>query len=239
MAKTTSNFPVHLKRLVDNAAEVARLSEIHKQVVGASPGRKYGVEVLNKSAIVLLVACWENFIEELATNAFDAMFKRAPTPQAFPNKVLALAGHALRNDSDETQIWKLSGSGWKDVLTAYRGDVLQRHVGKFNTPKPEQIDTLFESLIGLKRMSSTWSYSGMSAINASKKLERLVVLRGDIAHKVAAQSPVKKSQVIDYTHFIKRLAALCSNEAGRFVASRVGRKPWAVQMRYVGQKNEK
>jgi hypothetical protein len=227
-----SELPSHLGRLVRNLQDVTRLTEIHTQLSGKSPGRKHGVEVLNKSAIVLLVACWESFIEGLATNSFDALLKRARTPQVFPNKVLALSGTELKQQPNDTAIWTLAGHGWRSVLQAHRDEVLERHVGKLNTPKPEQINSLFECLIGLKDVTRCWSYRRMTPNLAARKLTELVVLRGDIAHKVTTSASVQKATVKYYIDFIGRLAGLTSNRVGGFVEERTHHLPWEVNITY-------
>jgi hypothetical protein len=149
-------FPEHLYNLLDNTDEVSRLVEIHAQVAGIGRGKKGGVEVLNKSAFVLLVACWESFVEELAIAGFDFLLKNAKKADVFPNKVLVLASKKLRQNSDETKVWKLAGSGWKQVLRNHRDRIIKKHTEPFNTPREANINNLFESLLGLKRISKNW-----------------------------------------------------------------------------------
>ena len=42
----------------ESAKDVERLMEIHKNLGGAKKGRRYKLEVLNKSAVVLITAIW-------------------------------------------------------------------------------------------------------------------------------------------------------------------------------------
>ena len=227
-----SELPPHLGHLVRNLQDVTRLTEIHSQLSGKSRGRKHGVEVLNKSAIVLLVACWESFIERLAENAFDSMLKHARGPQVFPNKVLAISSNALKQHQNDLEIWKLAGQGWRSILLAHRNDVLERHVGKLNTPKPEQIKSLFETLLGISDVTQCWSYQKMSPKLAETKLTELVVLRGDIAHKVTTSTSVQKATVTYYIDFIGRLAGRMSSRVGLFVEERTQHIPWEVNITY-------
>lgn len=82
----TKPDPKHMETLWENLGEVSRLYEIHTQISGHGPGYKHDVQVLNKSAVVLLVACWEAFIEDLALSAFDEMLEKAVEPDIFPPK---------------------------------------------------------------------------------------------------------------------------------------------------------
>jgi hypothetical protein len=222
----SSQTPDSIRGLNQNIGEVRRLLAIHEHVGGASPGRKHNLEVLNKSGIVLLVACWEAFIEDLASAAFDAMLTHATDHTIFPADVLTLASHGLKNASDNREVWKLAGSGWKSVLHTHKAEVFKEYVGKLNTPKPKHIDALFSALIGLSSMSQGWAWSKTSTDAAIEKLNRLVELRGSIAHRVAAAKSVHKSDVTAHMDFIYRLAVRSSNRTRAFIYSRVKVRPW-------------
>ena len=73
----TMNYPKHIANFFDNLGEVYELLGIHQQIAGTGTGRKIGVQTLNKSCIVLLTACWETFIEELISDAFDFLVSNA------------------------------------------------------------------------------------------------------------------------------------------------------------------
>lgn len=226
-----SEFPPHIQLMIDNVREVDRLVEIHRKVGGRRSGRPKNVEVLNKSGVVLLVACWEAFVEEVARQAFDFMVSNATKPSIFPNRVLALAGREIRGDKDETRIWSLAAGGWKEILRSHASQMQQRYIGSFNTPSSKNIDSLFESLIGCRSVSSGWSWTGMSAERAQRKLDALVDLRHEIAHKVKTTRRVQKKLVTEHTDFIQRLAGQLSNQIAKYVESRTDKEPW-VQVTY-------
>jgi len=71
--------------------------EIHEGLSGSGPGRRHNLEILNRSALVLLVACLEAFVEDLASHAFDWMLANASEATLIPGRVLTLAskGSAL------------------------------------------------------------------------------------------------------------------------------------------------
>ena len=46
----------------ENVKDVQALIKLHKEKGGDSPGRRYGLEVLNKSALVLITAFWLSLI---------------------------------------------------------------------------------------------------------------------------------------------------------------------------------
>lgn len=224
-----------IQRFEKNINEVKRLLEIHKQLAGNAPGRKYNVEVLNKSAIVLLVACWEAFIEDLASSAFKFMLAHAADHTAFPDDVLAIASKKLKSAQDNREVWRLAGIGWRSVLEEHRADLFKEYIGKLNTPKPKQVDGLFSSLLGLSSISSKWFWHTVPHDKACQKLTGLIELRGSIAHQVGAGKAVSKALVLDYLSFIYRLAVISSNQTRAFAAARTKKIPWS-SYKYINTK---
>jgi len=206
--------------------EVKRLVKIHAVMGGSGPGRRYNLEVLNKSGIVLLVACWESYVEDLASASYEFLLANAEDHSVFPADVLTLASKRLKDHEDNREVWKLAGDGWKQVLDDYKSDLIAEHIGKLNTPRPAQVDNLYKRLLGISRISSSWCWPGMKADSAASKLNRLVTLRGSIAHRVAAAQAVKKATVNDYMWFLYRLAVISTNVARRHLRNQVGKYPW-------------
>lgn len=209
-----------------NLAEVNRLLEIHTKLTGTAKGYRHNVEVLNKSAVVLLVACWEAFVEDLAETAFGILLRRAKAHTEFSTKVLAQAGRPLRQAADEMEIWRLAGDGWRDVMRKHKEALFDRYIGKLNTPKPDQVDELFRSLLGVPRVSDSWRWSHMTSPRATAKLQELVVLRGSIAHRVKASESVLKDRVRASTDFVYRVAVTTSNALRAYILKQTGSEPW-------------
>jgi hypothetical protein len=78
-----------------NAADIQRLLDLHQRVGGDSRGRRYGLEVLNKSAIVLITAFWEAYCEDLAAEGLEHIVKHAKSlnhKESIPIMVLRACG---------------------------------------------------------------------------------------------------------------------------------------------------
>lgn len=221
-----SKHPQHIQTIFDNRDEVIRLLDIHKQLVGEKPGYKANVEVLNKSAIVLLVACWEAFIEDLASEAFEIMLKNAKSHEIFPTCVLTTATRDLKTSNDERKIWELAGLGWKDVLIKHKSKVIERYIGSLNTPRADNIDKLFKDLIGFPVLSAEWHWKAKSPENVRNSLSDLITLRGSIAHRVNASRSVRKVTVEKAIEFINRLCVISHNRVNSYLATKVGEEPW-------------
>ena len=103
-------------RFDQQKGDIDQLWVIHQEFAGQGAGRKHGVEVINRAAIVFITACWESYVEDVCLEAFDFLLANASYPENFPARVRTLASKALRENPDQTQIWRLAGEGWKQVL---------------------------------------------------------------------------------------------------------------------------
>lgn len=200
--------------------------EIHTQLSGTGPGYRHNLEVLNKSAIVLLVATWESYVEELASNSFDFLINNCGGHSKIPNKVLTQASKRLKESKNELDVWQLAESGWVSVLSAHKQDAINKYVKTLNTPRASNVDNMFESLLGINAISQHWFWKGMSNKRAISKLENLIQLRGEIAHTVQASSSVPKVKVTEYKTFLVRLATISHNRCTKHLHTICGKQPW-------------
>ena len=221
-------MPAPIEIFQENMNEVNILMNIHERLTGRQPGRRYGVEVLNKSAIVLITACWESVVEDLAGDGFDFLLEKATSPDKIPMKVRVLASRGLKEDQDETKVWNLAADGWKDVLKDHKEHMLRRFIGTFNTPRAENVDNLFDNLIGLNKVSSSWYWGRITVTEARGKLDSFVTRRGEIAHRVMTARSVAKTTVRDYQNFVYRIAVLTSNRVAGHISRLVGDRPWGI-----------
>lgn len=213
----------HLSNFVDNAEKVERLLQIHGELTGTGRGRRTGVEVLNKSGIVLLVACWEAFVEDLLLGAVLEMTSAISDPTELPRRVRAGIGTSLQDQKDPRTVWRLAGDGWRTVVEERAKSL----ASKLNTPRSEQIDRLYEKALGLEDMSAAWTWHRTHADRARAKLNDLIDLRGSIAHRVATSASVRKTDVTSNVDFIYRLAVKSHNRVGDFLISSVVGATWS------------
>lgn len=212
----------HVNGLIANIDEVDRLSDIHSQITTKGPGRKYNVEILHKSAIVLLVACWEAYVEDLVGAMLEHMVVKAKDHTVFPEYVLKRIG----SDHSGLKAWDLAGAGWKKILRGNLQGVLSRTTGSLNTPKTEQVDALFKKAVGLSALSSSWYWPGRSVQQTTTMLDDLVTLRGSIAHRVKTAHSVKLKDVKDARSLVYRLSVKSHNRARAYLLNQLGESPW-------------
>jgi len=214
--------PINL--FVDNTNEVLNLYLIHETVTGERPGRRYNVEVLNKSCIVLLTACWEAFVEDTASIAFEFLIDNSQDNRRMPKEVRKKVASWIKGDKNELRMWDLAGEGWKSIFREHKQKVLS----SFNTPKAGNVDDLYKELLGLANLSEKWHWPGMPADKARERLAEYIDLRGSIAHRVKASKKVHKRTVEHYQVFITRLAGHTSNLTSNYINELVGKRPWTL-----------
>jgi hypothetical protein len=81
-------FSEAFARFRTSLLDIERLRSLHRDIGGPAPGRRYGLEVINKSAIVLITAIWEAFCEDLASEALK-LFVETLNKLAFSRNTLS------------------------------------------------------------------------------------------------------------------------------------------------------
>ncbi len=219
--------PRHILSLRQSVGEVRRLVEIHTHLTGTGPGRRYDVQVLNKSAILLTVATWESCIEALVKGAAAFMAAELTTPKEVPPRLAAVIASRLKNEKHDGAVWGLADAGWREHIELEASERIKR----LNTPSAQNIDDLIYNTIGLSGLSSRWHWIGCNNKAAIEKLNRLIDTRHEIAHGVAASRSVTKQYVERSTDFVIRLAAISSNRVGEYLQSLTKKRPWDIYVK--------
>ena len=222
------NLEGHNERVRANIAEVNLLLRIHQKLTGSAPGRRRDVQMLNKSAILLLVATWEAYIEDLALEAVRFLVENVSKVDELPERALVRTSLRLEKDKHENSIWRLSGDGWKNELLAQA----EIETSKLNTPSPQNVDKLIENILGLRNLSQNWYWKGASRDSTIRRLNKLIEVRGEIAHRMAVNGSVTKTYVEKNVELIKRLVIVSNNRVGTYVSKHVGKMPWKTYRRH-------
>lgn len=209
-----------------SAEDVERLLEIHSDYGGNAQGRRFQLEVLNKSAIVLITAIWEAYCEDVATEALDHLVRNVSDAASLPKELKKRIAKEIKGNSDELAMWNLADSGWKTQVRARLSTLTSERNRRLNTPKSEGIDQLFSSAIGLMKVSDSWRWKRMSPEQARRKLDKYVDLRGAIAHRGKAATSIKKAQVEDYFDHVKQLVSKTGGKVNSFVRHVTGKSLW-------------
>ena len=211
-----------IANLTESMRDVKRLIEIHSDVGGAAQGRRYGLDVLNKSGVVFLAAAWEAFVEDVALQAIDHILNVAKSHNSMPLSIRKGVAKYVKDHKHDLKVWDLAGVGWQAVVRDYRHRVL----ATFNTPKPDNVDNLFKKVLGVEKVSAQWYWPGMSAASAATKLEKFIKTRGAIAHRGELPQSITKDYIEGHRGFVNRISVRTSNVIRDHVKAQVGSYPW-------------
>jgi hypothetical protein len=210
----------------DNAKDIERLLEIHTEYGGDGPGRRHRLEVLNKSAVVLITAIWEAYCEDITAEALTHIVKHATDHTGLPVELQKKIAKDLKAKPHELAVWDLAGDGWKSAVSKRLGELTAERNRRLNSPKSAAIDTLLLDGIGLSTASHAWHWKGMSVEQAKKKLDHYIELRGAIAHRGASASSCKKAHVEDFFEHVKVLVAKTGGKVNTFAKQASGKPLW-------------
>lgn len=163
-------------------ADAKKLLALHKPNKQGNRGRQ-ALGHLTGSAILMLCAGWEVYIEEIIIESVESIFSKNVTANNIPKPVQKALVKHLEEDKNELESFKLAGDGWKECL---RG-LAQKQTGGLHSPKSGNIDTLIEKLLGIKGFSTSWSKRAL--------VDDFVKRRGEIAHgtgRYLTQSEARK-----------------------------------------------
>ena len=213
-------------RFNQNAADVDRLLEIHGDLGGDNVGRRVRLEVLNKSAIVLLTAFWEAYCEDLAAEALEAIVLHSSDSKPLPKDLKKQIAAELKAAANALAVWDLADQSWRKLLRKRLATLTAARNRKLNTPKSANIDDLFHTAIGLRSASTAWRWRRTSLTAARKKLDDFVTLRGEIAHRGRAASGCRRAQVESFFSHVKHLVDKTDDAVNAHVRSVTGRGLW-------------
>lgn len=215
--------------LKSNLTDIHRLLEIHQATGGSGPGRKYGLEVLNKSAIVLITAIWEAYCEDIAAEGLKHLVDNLSKSDNLTKELKKQIAGELKANDNNLDVWKLADDGWKKILQDRFGQLSEKRNRKLNTPKHAQIDELFRHTLGISKISSSWTWKRVSASQSRTKLDKFVELRGAIAHRGKSSDSVKLSQVREYLSLLEKITAKTGGRVNKHVKDMTGKPLWTIQ----------
>ncbi len=146
-------------------------------------GRDHKNNIL-RSAVVLMVASWEQFVEQLAENSVITLVQRLRSSEPIPEGVKqSIAIYFVKENRSNKRdfsnsVWQVADKGWKSAYVKYCKDI----TSKINSASSDVVDTLYESILGIRNITSCWSFNALTPEDCTNRLDDLVNMRHDIAH---------------------------------------------------------
>ncbi|WP_281872872.1 HEPN domain-containing protein [Brachybacterium paraconglomeratum] len=187
-----------------NLANAERLLAIHQEVAGGGPGRKWDVDVLHRSAVVLLCASWEAYCEDVVAEVIAHFTDHAP-PLELPPALRKEIAKEFSAEGKSMLMWTLAGDGWQDVLRSRLAVFKKERDRGLNSPRPAPIQALFRDHVGYEDITAHWKWRGTTVAEAKAALNEFVELRGSIAHRVQALRRLTKRDVDKHIRLVKHL----------------------------------
>ncbi|MEU5261993.1 HEPN domain-containing protein [Amycolatopsis sp. NPDC021455] len=201
--------------LFEAVPDVVNLIKFHVQETGTKRGRRRPeIQVVTRSAIVLVCAYWEAFCEDLAAEALLHLADYAPDAKGVPHAVQRTLIRNLNDSKNDLTTWALAGDGWRTALRD-RAKLISGDMDRsLNTPKSYQVREFFKINVGIGDITQSWSWHKNPPARTTDLLDEFVTLRGRIAHRGSTGSPVYKQRALRSLNFVMRLAersAVCTS----------------------------
>lgn len=199
------------RRLRARLSDAQSLIGFHGELTGDEPGRRYAVDALNRGSIVLSVAAWDAFIEDLARANSLVLARRLKGPKrlpdgcrdAFLNWMIAIQDLSKPTKEAKRTIWSMTGPGWRLKFAEYSRIKSQ----SYGTPNAKRIRKLFKDSLGLEDITSSWGHRRWGPDTYCEKLDQLLDLRHRIAHGTIDNETVGKTKAREAERLISNLAA--------------------------------
>tara|TARA_B100000446_G_C10504288_1_gene324365 strand:+ start:86 stop:733 length:648 start_codon:yes stop_codon:yes gene_type:complete len=204
------------KHFRKNVIDVHRLIEAHSELTPNHPGKR-GLGHITRSGIVMLCACWEQYVEAVLIESARKLALAYETPDQLPLSIKKHLSKRVKSDKHELKPLELSGYGWRSVYDAF----CCTDVGNLNTPKTENLKELYGDYLGINNISNHWKVSGVY-------IDDFVSLRGDIAHQGRSARYVSISELEAYEKEIYLNCLHMDNSLCNYIHGIIGGtvQPW-------------
>ena len=202
------------QRFAENCKDIERLLQIHHDITGDAAGRKFGVEVLSRAAMVYICHCWAAYLEAVVEAALDAIAGKAADYSRLPSDLRQQVARSIKSNPNELAPWELAGDGWK----AYVKNVLkEKQAGSGHAPKSRNIRDLFDQALGLPDITSSWQWAWLSAPKAAKKLDDYVSATAAIPHRAGGLETTEKWDAKGFLDHVRELVRLTDDAVNNHV----------------------
>lgn len=192
--------------------DIERLMENYETLKGNTKGRK-ALDHITRSCILLLVAAWESYIEDVTKESVIKICEKLKTPVDLPNSVQNTIGEEMKLVKAPMDIFKLAGDGWKEIYTNSACTTIE----SWHSPKKGKVDKLFNQYVGIRNMSQNWN---------TNSLDTIIKLRGSIAHRVKADEYVQPQAVKIYIEEITQMVHHTDMALYNHLRILTGKTPW-------------
>ena len=168
-----------LNNLLDTMRDIRALLDLSS----TDAGREHAL-VIYRSTVVLMVASWEQYVEQLAERSVSTLTDRLRDAGTLPEDVkqsVAMFSVKIERGNPKAysdSVWQFSDKGWKDAYISY----CKAATSELNTASPTNIRELYKNILGIRDVTSKWCFEDLATMDCCVRMADLVDLRHDIAH---------------------------------------------------------
>lgn len=197
-------MPTPYETFMINISNALQLIDIAKNV--ADPNSQ---QLLFRSAIVLSVAHWQNFNEEVIGQYSSMIQKRSKASTNLSNIVRDEIGkwiyakEAIKDNPQKSQklIWEYANGIWKK----HYGEFAQEKIGQLNTPNTKNLVVLYKAILGIENISTIWA-NKITSYSPSIALDTVLNKRHEIAHGRSFIGNLSQDKVEEYINHLNEIA---------------------------------
>lgn len=114
-------------------------SLLNKEIYKNRRGRR-NLGALHKSALILLCAAWEAYVEELLSESLEFVISTVSNPAELPQNLKKELCTYVKKEKNELKALELCGDGWKNLCR----EIIEIKIKPFNTPRLISVQKLYE-----------------------------------------------------------------------------------------------
>lgn len=185
-----------------------------------------GTEVLFRSAVVLMVSHWEAYIEDITSEALDHLVSKTKEATFLPKEIKKQVASELKAATNEIEVWKIADGGWKPYIKDRLKNFKEVRDKNFNTPKALKTQEFIKISLGLENICRAWATDEMTEAEAKGKLDTLIEIRGQIAHRGRLDKKLDKDWIVEHIGFLRNLASKTGGIINTHVKGITGSALW-------------
>lgn len=218
------------KKFEQNISDIEALLEIHGLLedMGEDSGQPvpHGFDVLFRSATVLLVSNWEAYVEDICSEGLEFLIEHSKDAKKIPKELKKQIAKELKDSKNEIEIWGLADDGWRTHLKNRLAKLKEGRDRNFNTPKSVQTSDFIKQVLGIENIQDAWQFDSYDSSKASQKLDHLVSVRGEIAHRGIVKDKLDRDWVTENLVFIRKLSSKTGGKINASIKKSTGKGLW-------------
>jgi len=199
------------KKFDENAADIEQLVDMYEAMEKLwedEPGDfPEGMDVLFRSAVVLMVSHWEAYIEDICGEALEHLVKHSKDSSALPKAIKQQVASEILASKNKLEAWNLADDGWQKLLRARLAAMKVGRDRGFNSPKAQQTKEFVSNTVGIDDVTKSWTLKKTDPKSSAKKLDALVAVRGEIAHRGRIKEKLNMDYIAEHIAFLRGLVA--------------------------------